>query len=55
LFALGPLAEDEVRPIQQLWNVPLAGYYTYGQIGKNDVGLCDYFNDTLVLVTLNER
>jgi hypothetical protein len=55
LFALGPLAEDEVRPIQGLWGVPLAGLYTYGQIGLNDIGVCDYLNDTLALVTLRER
>jgi hypothetical protein len=55
LFALGPLAEDEVLPIQQLWGVPLVGFYTYGQLGRNDLGRCDYLNDTLVLVALEER
>jgi hypothetical protein len=55
LFALGPLAEDEVLPLQQLWGVPLVGYFTYGQIGRNDLGRCDYLNDTLVLIALQER
>jgi hypothetical protein len=55
LFALGPLAEDEVMPIQQLWDVPLVGYYTYGEIGRNDLGRCDSLHDTLVLVALEER
>lgn len=55
LFALGPLAEDEILPIQQLWGAPLVGFYTYGQIGLNAIGRCDYLNDTLALVTLRER
>ena len=53
--ALGPMAEDEVVPMQQLWDVPLIGLYAYGEIGRNDIGRCDYFNDTLVLVALEER
>jgi hypothetical protein len=53
-MALGPLAEDEVGPIQQLWNAPMVGLYAYGEIGTNAVGATDFHNETCVVVALNE-
>jgi hypothetical protein len=53
-MALGPLAEDEVGPIQRLWNVPMVGFYTYGEIGRNAAGATDFHNETCVLVALRE-
>jgi hypothetical protein len=53
-MALGPLAEDEVGPMQRLWNVPMVGFYTYGEIGKNAAGATDFHNETCVLVALKE-
>jgi hypothetical protein len=53
-FALGPLAEDEVGPMQRLWNVPMVGFYTYGEFGKNAAGATDFHNETCVLVALKE-
>lgn len=54
-MALGPMAEDEIRPMQQLWNVPMVGLYVYGEIGVNDRGRCDFHNETCVLVALAEQ
>jgi hypothetical protein len=54
-LALGPLAEDEVQPMQQLWGAPLVGFYSYGEIGPNIAGVCDFHNSTCVLVALGER
>ena len=51
-MALGPLAEDEVEPIQRLWNVPMVGFYTYGEIGRSAQGATDFHNETCVLVAL---
>lgn len=52
--ALGPGIEDEIEYFQKLWDVPLAGYCSYGEIGYNEEGYCDYYNNTCVLVTLKE-
>ncbi len=51
-MALGPLAEDEVEPIQRLWNAPMVGFYTYGEIGRSAQGATDFHNETCVLVAL---
>jgi hypothetical protein len=54
-LALGPAIEDEIEHMQKLWNAPLAGYCSYGEIGYNEEGFCDFYNDTCVLVTLTEK
>lgn len=54
-FSLGPMAEDEVRPIQALWGAPMAGMFTYGEIGSVDGGRSDFHNETCVLVALRDR
>jgi len=54
-WALGPLAEDEVGPMQRLWNVPMVGFYTYGEFGKNAGGVTDFHNETCVLVAMKEN
>jgi hypothetical protein len=51
-MALGPLAEDEVEPIQRLWNVPMVGFFTYGEFGRSAQGATDFHNETCVLVAL---
>jgi hypothetical protein len=53
--ALGPMAEDEVNPIQKLWGAPMVGFYTYGEIGRTSLGLTDFHNETCVLVALKEK
>jgi hypothetical protein len=54
-FSLGPMAEDEIRPIQELWRAPLVGLFTYGEIGSVGARRSDFHNETCVLVTLRER
>lgn len=51
-LALGPMAEDEVKPIQQLWGAPMVGFYTYGEIGQLSNGHMDFHNNTCVVVAL---
>jgi hypothetical protein len=54
-LALGPMVEDEIRAAQRIWNAPGLGFFTYGEIGKNLVGRCDFYNQTCALVLLRER
>jgi hypothetical protein len=54
-LALGPMAEDEVKPMQALWGAPLIGFYTYGELGQGLGGQLDFHNNTCVLVTLREK
>jgi hypothetical protein len=48
----GPMVNDEITAALGLWNAPLIGFFTYGEIGYNQYGTCDFYNETLSLVTL---
>ena len=54
-LALGPMIEDEVAAIHDLWAAPMTGFFTYGEIGPALSGHCDFHNNTLALVTLREK
>ena len=54
-LALGPMIEDEIAAIYDLWGKPMTGFFTYGEIGPTGSGHCDFHNNTLTLVTLRER
>ncbi|MBI5816587.1 MAG: FIST C-terminal domain-containing protein [Nitrospinae bacterium] len=53
--ALGPMIRDEVVRIYQLWNAPMAGFFTYGEIGAKSGSGCDFHNLTCVVVSLKEK
>jgi len=54
-MALGPMVEDEISAVHKLWEVPMVGFFTYGEIGSVSQGRCDFHNNTLVPVLINEK
>jgi hypothetical protein len=54
-LALGPMVEDEISAIRKLWDVPLVGFFTFGEIGPGAQGRCDFHNYTLVPVLIHEK
>ena len=48
----GPMIAEEISTASDLWNAPLIGLFTYGEIGHNISGTCDFYNETLSLVTI---
>lgn len=55
LSSLGPLAQQENEGLQQVWNVPMAGFYTYGEFGKGLSGKHDFHSTTNSWVALKEK
>lgn len=53
-MALGPLTGDEAGLIQSIWNKPLIGFFTYGEIGTTENSTCDFHNETCSMVILKE-
>jgi len=53
-MALGPMVEDEISAVHKLWEVPVVGFFTYGEIGPVPQGRCDFHNHTLVPVLIIE-
>jgi len=54
-LALGPIMEDEAVKIRSIWNKPLIGLFTYGEIGTANDSICDFHNETCSLVLLEEK
>lgn len=55
LGALGPMAQQENEGLQQVWNAPMAGFYTYGEFGKGINGKHEFHSTTCSWVALKER
>lgn len=53
-LALGPMVEEEIQLVIDKWNVPIAGFFTYGEIGTNPGKACDFYNQTYTLVSIKE-
>ena len=53
--ALGPAISEEIDDAWTKWNVPLIGFFTYGEIGNNYTAACDFYNQTFTLVALKEK
>ncbi len=54
-MALGPMVEDEISAVHKLWEVPMVGFFTYGEIGPVPNGRCDFHNHTLIPVLISEK
>lgn len=54
-MALGPMTGDEAGMIRGLWNKPLIGFFTYGEIGTAKDSVCDFHNETCSMVILQEK
>ena len=55
LSALGPMAHEENEGLQQVWNAPMAGFYTYGEFGKGINGKHEFHSTTCSWVALKEK
>jgi hypothetical protein len=53
--ALGPTISEEIDGAWQNWNKPLIGFFTYGEIGNNLHGACDFYNETFTMVSLKQK
>jgi hypothetical protein len=55
LSNLGPLADKEIRGLKDVWNVPLAGFFSYGEFGTPPGGKADFHGTTCSWVALKEK
>lgn len=55
LSALGPMAQEENESLYKVWKVPMAGFYTYGEFGKDINGKHEFHSTTCSWVILKEK
>ena len=54
-YAAGSMVKDEITAISEQWGAPLIGFFTYGEIGHNRRGSCNFCNETLSIALLRFR
>ena len=54
-LSFGMVMKEEIEQVQQIWNAPMAGFFSYGEYGKSKTGKFDYHNNTCCLVVLKEK
>ncbi len=54
-MSLGPLVEDELEGIHEIWGKEMIGFFTYGEIGMDKEGNSNFYNETCSLVMISEK
>jgi hypothetical protein len=55
LGQFGPLISEEIEGIKNVFNVPTAGFFTYGEFGRTNQGNNEFHNSTCCWVALKEK
>jgi hypothetical protein len=55
LGEFGPMAGDEIEGVRNVFNVPLAGFFTYGEFGRATDGNNEFHNNTCCWVGIKEK
>jgi hypothetical protein len=54
-IALGPLVGKEIQGLKDVWNVPMVGYFTYGEFGRARTSRQEFHNITCSWVAIKEK
>ncbi len=54
-LSFGVMTSEEIERVQQVWNAPLVGFFSYGEFGKSKKGKHEFHNNTCCVVALKEK
>lgn len=58
-LSFGMVMKEEIEQVQNIWNAPMAGFFTYGEYGKSlsaiRAGKNEYHNNACCVVALKEK
>ena len=54
-IAFGPWMGEEIGRLQQIWNAPMIGLFSFGEIGNSGDGKNEFYNMTCSLAALKEN
>jgi hypothetical protein len=54
-LSFGEMASEEIEQVKKVWNAPLIGFFSYGEIGKSKRGKHEFHNNTCCVVALKEK
>ena len=55
ILALGPLMDKEIEGVNKVWNVPMVGMFSHGELGRATGGNLEMHNLTTCCVALKEK
>jgi len=54
-LSFGLMMSEEIERVQQVWNAPMVGFFSYGEFGKSKNGKHEFHNNTCCVVALKEK
>jgi hypothetical protein len=54
-MTLGPLLHKEIEGVKKVWDVPMAGFFSFGELARATHGNLEMHNMTTVCVALKEK
>lgn len=54
-LAFGSMIQEEIKGLYDIWNKPLAGLFTYGEIGNTAKAGSNFHNETCSLLLIKEK
>lgn len=54
-LSFGDLIKEEIEQVQNIWDAPMAGFFTYGEYGKSKIGHNEFHNNACCVVALKEK
>jgi small ligand-binding sensory domain FIST len=54
-IAFGPYMSDEIDRLNKIWDAPMIGLFSFGEIGCEADGKYDFYNMTCSLALLKEN
>lgn len=55
-YSFGPMFDDEIEGIYNIWKKPMVGYMAYGEIGNTGINnSCEFHNETCSLLILKQK
>lgn len=55
LDELGPLIDDELKAVRSVYNIPMSGFFSYGEYGRASGGKNEFHNMSCCWVALKEK
>lgn len=54
-LSLGVLTSEEIERVNNVWNAPMIGFFSWGEYGKSKGGKHEFHNNTCCVVALKEK
>lgn len=54
-LSFGVMMSEELEQVQEVWNAPMIGFFSYGEFGKSKTGKHEFHNNTCCIVALKEK